>query len=189
MEQELKHEEQKITKTMTIGEVVHQYPSVAEILMAEGVHCVGCGAAYDETIEQGLSAHGKTEEEIDNVVEQLNKAIPAEEGTADTLVVTEKAAQKLKEILKQQKKENYGLRVEVVPGGCSGNQYAFDIENKEQSGDKVLEVQGVKFYVDSQSFEMLKGARLDYVDSLQGAGFKIENPKATKSCGCGNSFR
>lgn len=188
MEQELKQKEQKITKTMTIGEAVHQYPSISEILMAEGVHCVGCGAAYDETIEQGLSAHGKTDEEIVNVVEQLNKAIPVETGTADTLLVTEKAAQKLKEILTQQKKENSGLRIEVVPGGCSGFQYSFDIEDKEQNGDKVLEVQGVKFYVDAQSFDMLKGARLDYVDSLQGAGFKISNPNAHGTCGCGQSF-
>lgn len=60
---------------MTIGELVQQYPSVVEILIEEGVRCVGCGAAHFETIEEGLSSHGKTEEEIDAIIEKLNKAI------------------------------------------------------------------------------------------------------------------
>lgn len=188
MEQQQKQIEKKITKTMTIGDVVHTYPALAEILLAEGVHCVGCGAAYDETIEQGLSAHGKSEEEIDSVVQKLNEAIPLETGSSDKLIVTEKAAQKLKEILKQAKKENAGLRIQVVAGGCSGYQYAFDFEEKQKEGDTIIELSGVKFYVDSESIQMLRGAKVDYVDAFQGAGFKISNPNAQHSCGCGQSF-
>lgn len=63
---------------MTIGELVQRYPSVVEILIEEGVRCVGCGAAHFETIEEGLSSHGKTEEEIDVIIEKMNEAIKRE---------------------------------------------------------------------------------------------------------------
>lgn len=178
---------QKISKDMTIGELVNLYPSVVEILLAEGVHCVGCGAAYDETVEQGLSAHGKTDAEINDVVHRLNEAVPEQFGSPDTIFVTEKAAVKLKELLKQQKNA-VGLRVEVVAGGCSGQQYAFDFETKQNDGDTVLDIEGVKFFVDKNSIELLRGAKVDYVESLQGAGFKISNPSAHHTCGCGQSF-
>lgn len=180
--------EQKITRTMTIGEVTHQYPSIVETLMAHGVHCVGCGASYDETIEQGLSAHGMSDADIDNVVKELNEAIPLESGSSDKLIITEKAAEKLKEILKSKNKVGSGLRIQVIAGGCSGHQYAFDFEDKAQEGDNVIEISGVKFYVDAESIQLLRGAKVDYVDSLQGAGFKISNPNAEHTCGCGQSF-
>ncbi len=67
-----------ITKDMTIGELVQRYPSVVEILIEEGVRCVGCGAAHFETIEEGLSSHGKTEEEIDAVIKKMNEIIKKE---------------------------------------------------------------------------------------------------------------
>ncbi len=179
----------KITKDMTIGELVQKYPSCSEVLLEAGVHCVGCGAAFWETIEQGLKGHGMTDEDVDEVVKQLNDAIPTDAGGSnDTVVVTEKAAEKLKNILKEQKKEGYGLRIEVLPGGCSGFQYAFDFENEKKENDTVIEVSGVNFFVDNESIKMLKGARIDYVDSLQGAGFKISNPNAKSTCGCGQSF-
>ena len=67
-----------ITKDMTIGELVQQYPSVVEILIEEGVRCVGCGAAHFETIEEGLSSHGKTEEEIDAIIKKMNGIVKRE---------------------------------------------------------------------------------------------------------------
>lgn len=180
--------EQKITRTMTIGDVVHLYPSVVETLLAEGVHCIGCGASYDETLEQGLAAHGKSDAEIDTAVKRLNEAIPAETGSHDSLIITEKAADKLKEILKSKNKVGSGLRIQVIAGGCSGHQYAFDFEDKQQEGDNVIEINNVKFYIDAESMQLLRGAKVDYVDSLQGAGFKISNPNAEHTCGCGQSF-
>ncbi|MBI5064938.1 iron-sulfur cluster insertion protein ErpA [Candidatus Woesearchaeota archaeon] len=130
-----------------------------------------------------------SDEDVDEVVKQLNDAIPKDAGGSnDTVVVTEKAAEKLKDILKEQKKEGYGLRIEVLPGGCSGFQYAFDFENEKKENDTVIEVSGVNFFVDNESIKMLRGARIDYVDSLQGAGFKISNPNAKSTCGCGQSF-
>src|SRR3989344_3514915 len=94
--------ERKITKDMTIGEVVQKYPAVTEVLMDEGVHCVGCGASYYETIAEGLAGHGRTEEEIAKIIEKLNAFIPTEAGSADKIIITEKAADKLKMILKEQ---------------------------------------------------------------------------------------
>ncbi|MBI2565228.1 iron-sulfur cluster insertion protein ErpA [Candidatus Woesearchaeota archaeon] len=178
----------KITKDMTIGELVQNYPSVVEIMLAEGVHCVGCGAAHWETIEQGLKGHGKTDKEVEEVVRKLNEAIPEEHGSSDKIIITSKAAVKLKEILKSQNKENMGLRIQVMPGGCSGFQYGFDFEESAKENDEVIEVEDVKFFIDTQSIQMLRGAKVDYVDSLQGAGFKISNPNAKATCGCGQSF-
>jgi iron-sulfur cluster assembly accessory protein len=179
--------EQRITRNMTIGDLVQLYPSVVEVLLDEGVHCVGCGASYFETIEQGLAGHGKSDEEINDVVKRLNDAIPAEEGTSESLVVTEKAAEKLKELLKEQK-GNFGLRISVLKGGCSGLQYEFAFDDESTDKDSVFEISGVKFIVDKESLEKLKGSRVDYLDSLTGAGFKISNPNAHSTCGCGQSF-
>jgi len=177
-----------ITKEMTIGEVTQLYPSIVEPLMAQGVHCVGCGAAYFETLEEGLGGHGKTPEEIEKVMQLLNDAIPKEIGNSDTLTITEFAAEKLKEILKKNNREGFGLRIAVIPGGCSGMQYSFEIEEKGKPDDNVIEIENVNFYIDQESMQQLKGAKVDYVDTLQGAGFKIHNPNATKTCGCGQSF-
>src|SRR3989338_2481640 len=99
-----------ITKDMTIGELVQQYPSVVEILMDEGVSCVGCGAAYFETIEEGLASHGRSEEEVTAIVEKLNQAIPHESGD-ENLTITENAAAKAKELLT--KKNNQAIRIGV----------------------------------------------------------------------------
>jgi len=101
---------------------------------------------------------------------------------------TPNAAEKIQEIAKRENKENYGFRVRVMPGGCSGFQYDFYFEEKSESEDIVVENNGVKVFLDSMSAQMLAGSTLDYVDSLQGAGFKIDNPNATSSCGCGKSF-
>jgi iron-sulfur cluster assembly accessory protein len=175
-----------ISRNMTIGELVQQYPSVVEVLLDEGVHCVGCGASYFETIEQGLAGHGKSDEEIDDVVKRLNEAIPKEDGNKEELIVTEKAASKLKELLKD--KQGMALRISVLKGGCSGYQYEFAFDDETNKDDKVFTISDVKFVIDNESFSKLKGARIDYLDSLTGAGFKVSNPNASHTCGCGQSF-
>ena len=183
---------QKITKDMLIMDMIEKYPQAVDTLMSTGVQCVGCGAATQETIEQGLMGHGMTTDDVSEIIVELNKAVenaPKEEKkSGEALTVTEKAAEMLGKIKKDQDKEGYGLRVLVMPGGGSGFQYGFDFENTKQKDDTILEVKGQQFYVDKQSLEMLHGSTVDYVDSLQGAGFKIENPNAKKSCGCGKSF-
>ena len=102
--------------------------------------------------------------------------------------VTETAAEKIKTLLNEQGHPEYGLRMQVVGGGCSGLSYrlAFDKEATDQ--DAVIEDNGVKVFVDMKSALYLTGTQLDYVDGLMGAGFKINNPNAKSSCGCGESF-
>lgn len=191
MEQEAKQVKLLITKDMTIGDVVAKYPAVIEPLQSAGVHCVGCHVSYHETLEQGFKGHGMTDEEVNVVIERLNKAV--EESKFDEskdFIVTSKAAEKLKEVLKENSKEGSGLRVEIVPGGCSGFQYGLELDNNTTDLDLVVEEKGVKIIITKENMNFLKGAKLDYVDSLQGGGFKISNPniKSGSGCGCGQSF-
>ena len=180
---------QLIAKEMTIGDVVAKYPAVIEPLQAAGVHCVGCHVSYHETLEQGFKGHGMTDEDVDIVIAKLNAAIEEskfEQGK--DFIITNKAAEKLREVLKENKKEGSGLRVEVVPGGCSGFQYGLELDDNTTDLDNVIEDKGVRIIVSKENMNFLKGVMLDYVDSLQGGGFKISNPNAHSSCGCGQSF-
>ncbi len=182
---------QLITKEMTIGDVVAKYPSVIEPLQSAGVHCVGCHVSYHETLEQGFKGHGMSDEEIENVISKLNLAV--EESKFDEgkeFIITNKAAEKLKEILKENSKEGSGLRVEIVPGGCSGFQYGLELDDTTTDLDLIFKEKDVKIIVSRENMQFLKGAKIDYVDSLQGGGFKISNPnvKSDSGCGCGQSF-
>ncbi|MBI3126353.1 MAG: iron-sulfur cluster insertion protein ErpA [Candidatus Tectomicrobia bacterium] len=108
--------------------------------------------------------------------------------TAEGITITPAAQEKVNEILKAEGKAGHGLRVAVTAGGCSGHSYGLYFDEKAEAGDIVIKAEGFDIFVDPQSLQLLAGARIDYVDSIQGAGFKIENPNATSSCGCGKSF-
>ncbi len=180
--------EMAVTKDMTIGEVISTYPEAARVMTENGLHCIGCGASPWETIEGGTMGHGMSGIQMNKLLEELNKLVKERKSGTATLFVTDLAVAKLKKILKSQKKENYGLAVSVTPGGCSGFMYAMDFQKEPNKGDVVVEKNGVKIFIDSESSPMIRGANLDYVEGLQGSGFKIENPNATSSCGCGKSF-
>jgi iron-sulfur cluster assembly protein len=109
-----------------------------------------------------------------------------EETTAVTL--TEKAATEIKSLFERQGIENAALRVFVSGGGCSGLQYGMAIADEVEEGDVELEQHGVRILVDSLSMNYISGASVDYVDDVMGGGFKIDNPNAARSCGCGSSF-
>jgi iron-sulfur cluster assembly accessory protein len=103
--------------------------------------------------------------------------------------VSEMAATKITELLTEENKAGSGLRVFVQGGGCSGFQYGLMIEeNGVGSGDQIYESHGVKLFVDPISIRYLKGAEVDFVDTVTGGGFTIKNPNATSTCGCGSSF-
>ena len=104
------------------------------------------------------------------------------------LQLTEQAVAKVKQLLASENKEGFGLRVAVQGGGCSGFQYGMTWEDEQKPNDRVLEFDGLKVFVDAMSELYLDEVKIDYVDSLEGSGFKIDNPKATGSCGCGSSF-
>lgn len=103
------------------------------------------------------------------------------------VIVTERAARKINEILGREKAPSV-LRVSVEGGGCSGFQYKFDIDRAAAADDLVIEREGAIVVVDPVSLQYMTGSKLDFVDDLLGASFKVENPKATASCGCGTSF-
>ena len=102
--------------------------------------------------------------------------------------VTESAASKIKDLLAEESKAESGLRVFVQGGGCSGFQYGLMIEENGGVGDQTFESNGIKLYVDPVSLSYLKGAEVDFVDTITGGGFTIKNPNATSTCGCGSSF-
>lgn len=104
------------------------------------------------------------------------------------LQLTDKAVAKVKALLHEESKDGYGLRVAVQGGGCSGFQYGLTWEHEQRPNDDVLEFDGLKVFVDPLSAMYLEDVSIDYIDSLSGSGFKIENPKASGSCGCGSSF-
>jgi iron-sulfur cluster assembly accessory protein len=101
--------------------------------------------------------------------------------------VTDRAADQLRELLKGRDEAGVGLRLMVEKGGCAGMQYTMKID-QAASGDEVVEKLGVRFYVDADSAGYLNGCEVDYVDTLADRGFKIHNPNAARSCGCGSSF-
>ena len=106
------------------------------------------------------------------------------------ITLTDRAAKELRDLMESEQKSNAALRVWVAGGGCSGLTYGMALDdNAPEEGDQQYEHDGVKIYVDSMSLQYMDGASVDYVDDAMGGGFKIENPNATQSCGCGSSFQ
>jgi len=103
------------------------------------------------------------------------------------ITLTPGAIEKVKSILAE-RKEEMGLRIAVVGGGCSGFQYQMTLDKEPRADDKVLDMEGLKVYVDTKSLLYLNGTNVDYVDGLNGSGFKFDNPNAKAACGCGESF-
>ena len=104
------------------------------------------------------------------------------------LTLTPTAIAKVKEIMAQQNPVPAGLRVGVVGGGCSGFSYSMSFENAAGMMDKTFDMDGLKVFVDATSLMYLNGCRVDYVETLEGAGFKFDNPNVKSTCGCGSSF-
>jgi iron-sulfur cluster assembly accessory protein len=102
--------------------------------------------------------------------------------------LTETAATKVKEIMTQQDPSPAALRVAVVGGGCSGFSYHMAFDNQENPADNIYDFAGVKVLVDQMSEMYLDGVQIDYIESLEGAGFKFNNPNVKSTCGCGSSF-
>lgn len=104
------------------------------------------------------------------------------------IAMTPTAVEKVQELLTQESDPSLGLRIFVAGGGCSGLQYGMTLD-EEQEGDTIIQQGEFRVFVDEMSLEYIKGSQVDYVDSLMGAGFTVNNPNAVSSCGCGHSFR
>ncbi len=110
--------------------------------------------------------------------------------TGFSMTLTERAAEEVQKFIAQEQVpvETAGLRVSVLPGGCSGFKYSLNIEERALDDDVVQAVNGVRVFVDGFSAQYLTGVTIDYVTSMQGSGFTFTNPNATGGCGCGTSF-
>ena len=106
----------------------------------------------------------------------------------DTLLFTDSAANKVKQLIEEEGNTDLKLRVFVCGGGCSGFQYGFTFDEVANDDDTILNKNGVQLLVDPMSFQYLVGAEIDYQEGLQGSQFVIKNPNATTTCGCGSSF-
>ncbi|MEP6638391.1 MAG: iron-sulfur cluster assembly accessory protein [Chloroflexota bacterium] len=121
------------------------------------------------------------------MIDQQPTTVVTEPSTVVSM--TDAAVSKLSELTKEETNPAIGLRVYVYSGGCSGFRYGMMLEDAPTPEDKILDVSGIKVYVDGQSVDLLKGSQIDYVDTLMGAGFTVNNPNAVAACGCGSSFR
>ena len=104
------------------------------------------------------------------------------------IFVTEKAAKRLKAVMSSEGKDNHFVRMSVDSGGCSGMNYKMDFEDNQGDYDKIFEINGLKVVCDLKSWLYLKNITIDYSDDMLNGGFKIENPNAERTCGCGTSF-
>ncbi len=116
--------------------------------------------------------------------------VPTDSPVAEApVILTDAAAAKVKDLMtREENSEAISLRVAVQPGGCSGMRYALFFDDRELPGDVAADIGGVPVRVDKMSAPYLRGTKIDWVESLQGAGFAIENPNAQNTCACGDSF-
>ena len=106
------------------------------------------------------------------------------------ITISERAVTELKDLMSTQAKQSAALRVWVAGGGCSGLSYGMALDDGDpEEGDQIFEQDGVKMYIDGLSLNYMEGSTVDFVDDALGGGFKIENPNATSTCGCGSSFK
>jgi iron-sulfur cluster assembly accessory protein len=190
-------EKMVIHRQMTIEQILSLFPNKAQKLSQEitraGLHCVGCHAATWETLEAGMYGHGMSDDQINNLVNRLN-ALLEEEADMSTISMTARAAKKYLEILEEDGKTGWGVRFEERMAGCNGFEYVLDFSEKAEQGaadamenDETFVSNGIEIHVKKAMVPRLLGSEIDYVDGLQGAGFKISNPNVRSSCGCGTS--
>ena len=113
-------------------------------------------------------------------------AAPA--AAANPVALTASAARRIRKVAEAEGNPALGLRISVSGGGCSGFQYSFTLDETETADDVVIARDGARVLIDTISLEYIRGAEIDFVEDLSGAGFQIRNPLASSSCGCGNSF-
>ncbi|MBF0197078.1 MAG: iron-sulfur cluster assembly accessory protein [Planctomycetes bacterium] len=190
----------QITENTTIEGVLESFPDKAplliEIMSEAGLHCVGCGAATYETLEQGTLGHGFSRQQLHDLIEKLNAALEVKEQEEDgnqdnegfSLTMTPKAIHQVKHMRDMEDEPGKNLRISVITGGCSGYSYDLHFVNQVMPGDIKTEQGDITVYISKQAQEVLNGIEIDYVMTLNESGFKYNNPNASKSCGCGQSF-
>lgn len=175
---------------MTIQSVLEAYPERSSVIVQEltnaGLHCASCKAAVWETLEEGMQGHGFSDKDIDRLVEKINTIIQ-EKIDPNTISMTKLAAEKFQEIVINEGKKGYCLRLGQKRGGCKGYEYTLDFAKEETPDDAIFTVREVKIIVNKEVLPKLLGSQIDYLEGLMGSGFKISNPNVTSSCHCGKS--
>ena len=183
----------QVTKEMTIASIIEKFPYAADSLKARGIHCVGCGVSSFETLEQGVLGHGRLKEELDEILEEINSTI--EEMSGAIFVITERASKVILETMAEEDDEYIGLKIKVNTTCNCSFEYHFKFVKDFDEEDHLLEQHSLKVAIDKESLPLIKGTRMDYVMSVQGAGLKLSNPNSPEGggggCGCsggGSSF-
>ena len=164
-----------ITKDMTIGEIVAKYPETAQIMLNYGLHCVGCHVNAFETLEQGILGHGYPEEMLNKMLDEMNTSIN-ETTDKKTIKLDDASVLKINDLLRSEGKEGWGLRVSIEFHETISYQLAF--EERKNDDDVLFEDAGIKIFVDPQSAKFLHNLFIAYVESEEGAGFKVEEMKS-----------
>jgi iron-sulfur cluster assembly accessory protein len=198
----------QITKEMTIADILETAPDSVEIMLEEGLHCVGCGANTMETLEEGMLSHGFTDDEIDQVVAKINEtqAQKAHEEvktpTKEDFICTEiiegnkkyfrlaglLLSQKAFDAIHQLADAKEGLAVRMEAGGCAGYTLKYDYQDTPQSDENCFELsEKISLFINDFTFDKLHGSIVDFESGLKGSGLKFTNPNSKSACSCGIS--
>ncbi|MBI4018702.1 MAG: iron-sulfur cluster assembly accessory protein [Candidatus Aenigmarchaeota archaeon] len=171
-----------ITAQMPLGEVLENYPGAVEVLRSFDMK-LGCGADMSDTIETAAKMQGV---ETNLLLKKLNDLKQDGNGSDRASVsLTDVAAKKMKE-LGIESKPGQGLRFGVRPGGCAGYSYTMEFD-MPKNDDVIAQDRGIKIYMNKKEAGKVDGSTIDYIESLQASGFKVNNPNAKATCGCGKS--
>ena len=170
-----------ITGEELIGDVVAEHPKAAGVMLKYGLHCVGCHVNKYESVAQGAKGHGMPDEMVEKMIAEINEVV---NKVIETIEVTEKAAEMIKQFAAEDGKAGQGLKIKVMEG-CCGFGYEMEFVEKPAAKDKKFDFFGVQVFIDPASYKLLKGSEIDFMETPLESGFRIDNPNAPKGgCAC-----
>lgn len=177
-----------ITSEMTLTQILELFPDHREELydaLGNAGFCCGCcSQSSSETLKQGMTHHGMTAEEMEEILTQLNEIVSA--SPASTITLTESAAQKFKEFAVEEGKGGAALRFGLIPTSCHSFEYLLAFSEKPEEDDQIFESSGIQIHINREMVKALLGTRIDYIEEgAQGGGFAIANPNKRGGGGCG----
>ncbi len=183
-------EQALVYKEMTIEEIFSTFPQYSQSLAHEmsnaGLHCVGCHAATWETLEAGVLGHGMSQETLEELLGKLNRVVNQKlEQTG--IELTSRAAEKYLQILADENKTGWGVRLAEKLAGCDGYEFILDFSEEATDNDQVFESKGIQIHVAKDILSHVEGSVISFVEGLNQSGFKVTNPHVKSSCSCGTS--
>lgn len=187
----------QITRKTLISDILVEHEDksdlLAEILLDFGIHCFACGAAVYENLEQGVLGHGYSEEDLQKLLKDLNRAVgeevPEEINKTTSsmknfdIKFSHAALERIKQAMDQSNRESPILRISALSDGCCGLKYHMEFVDSPGKSDVSFKKENIDVCVDKESMEDLSGAEVDYVEKENDSGFKFNNPNEG-SCGC-----